>query len=277
MYELCDLDGLLDLKRDLARSNGYGDKGYSRFADPIQGVRQFTLDEVNDDIVSRINGLGISLDRITVREGRPEEILDAYGKYFQGEILVNPVYTDQTGEALFRASFYFDLFMNNHFASNFEDRNKLSQVAQMRHLVEDIVAHEYGHHVFKNVYRDDLVREAVQVGEFHEALYSNSSRRFEEGFARWFNGVVVGHSHPSVRRELIADIDDDNFYSNKPGIIMVYDALLEAEEKHGAQYVLDNLVEIGTPVLVELGQREHQRELDRAVDNGYDFSSFILN
>ena len=242
---------------------------------PKEAVKEVNLGEVNDGIVARIDALGISTDRIPVREGTPEEIKDAGGRYLKGEILINPMYTDQTGEAILSADFYDQAFTRNHLQSQDVEDLRTDHVARMRHLAEDLVAHEYGHHVFKNVYRDELQSEAAKSESDTEGFYIVPTHSFEEGFARWFNAAVVGHTHTGDKADLVLFGEDDEFYSNKAGILQAYDALTQAAEQNGAQYVLENMVEIAVPVIVDLKKKQDQRMREKHGDLFADFGKYI--
>ena len=112
---------------------------YGRPWNPKEAVKRFDLAKINDEIVNRIIALGIPVNKIPVKEGTPEELKDAQARYLAGEILIDPLYTDQTGEAILSAMFYDNAFRRNHFRSNELGELKEDSVARMRHLVEDLV------------------------------------------------------------------------------------------------------------------------------------------
>lgn len=268
------IDDLITFERFL-----YGERW-----EPKKAVKGIDLAQINDDLVGRINALGIHVDKAQVREGTPEEIKDALGGYINGEILVNPLYIDQSGKALLSAHFYDYAFSHNHHSSaNVEDLQR-DPVARMRHLAVDIVAHEYGHHVCRTLYITNLSRrlaenEGGQIDGHeggYEGIYPLPLHRFDEGFALWFNATLVGHNHSGVGMNLLVFKEDDECYSDKEGIYKVYEALTKTDEAHGTKFVLDNIEQIGLPLLVDLKKREYQRMKEKYEDIIFSFGEKII-
>ncbi len=253
------------------------------YYDPKVVGASIDFDGINRKCVNAINALGFNITEMPVREGSDEEMTHIKGKYKEDDdviLLARRYYRPGSEPSETADSYDYEFILDHQFHS---ESLWTDHLARLTHMCEDIVAHEYGHKVCRENYREQIVDEAAQsvfsdfysceLARLEAVLYSSD---VEEGFVRWLNYVVVGHEHPSDIKDLSMFSSQElrakgvRTYHDGKAVADFYRLLKETSDQHSVAYVVQNFPIIALQFMDETHQRQEKEIEERIARMGFD-------
>ncbi len=234
--------------------------------DPKTVIPTISLASINQQVIQHINKtFNIAVRSVPIRTWTPDEIKEGLGRYLNGEILLNPRFTDP--KQGISADTYDSFFARTHDTKelhfDFNDAN-----LRFTHIVEDIVTHEYWHHVFET-YLYNTLKELYKRGHDWFA-YEIVLHKLNEWFARWFHNAVAGHTDYTFQVDAALNPDDDEYYRDKDLILYAQEAISASYTKKGNKSFLsrkDDFLQIAIEIAKQLEKKYRSTSIHNSIYN----------
>ncbi len=232
--------------------------------DPSYHAKQMDLPKIQRSLLDRIIPLCGYNPEIPVLEGSEEEMGGAKGRYTNlngpERILIHRMYM-RPGSKGESARYYLSCFGEDHRDHQISRLYQEPPSLMLSHLVEDILAHEYGHKVFHDLYPERIKTILLDESGFR---YFGYLETFNEGFARWFCDTLVGHLHSGNEELVLLDNDyfralKENTYRDRKGVYEVLQRLTALSVEQEPKDVLGRIPEIAVGWINEKEEQERIR------------------